>query len=52
MMCVLCHGPIGAGEPVLVYPEGLAHRFRTTCEDVRELDAEFLKEVGVSDAIS
>lgn len=50
--CVLCGGPIGNGEPVVFHGEGLAHRFKTTCEHERELAAErdrdIMHALGVS----
>lgn len=30
--CGICHGPIGIGEPVVAYDDGLAHRFRSDCD--------------------
>lgn len=30
--CQICGGPIGSGEPVVVWEEGFAHRFRPTCD--------------------
>lgn len=39
LICGLCGGPIGVGEPVTGLLAGdLAHRFRTTCEYQLELD--------------
>ena len=40
-ICVLCKGPIGQGEPVICYDDGLAHRFVKTCDDCREDIAEY-----------
>lgn len=30
--CMNCGGPIGAGEPVVPWYPGWAHKFATTCE--------------------
>lgn len=40
IVCVLCGGPIGMGEPVVIYENGLAHRFRTTCDWIKEEEAQ------------
>jgi hypothetical protein len=51
MRCEICRGPIGTGEPVVTYANGLAHRFRTTCDwfkqKIAEYDAKFLAEAKV-----
>lgn len=50
--CKICTGPIFAGEPVVSYDDGLAHRFKTYCayfkEQIAERDAAFLKDLKIS----
>jgi hypothetical protein len=48
IFCKICGYKIGAGEPVNIYPDGYVHRFKTTCEAVKEDDAKFLVELGVA----
>jgi hypothetical protein len=56
-ICAYCNGPIGHGEPIVAWQEvnqisGItsfhtAHRFRITCEHVREDEERFCKELGI-----
>jgi len=34
--CQICGGRLQAGEPVVIYDDGLAHRFSTTCKWYKE----------------
>ena len=36
--CVLCGGEIPAGWPVVALPAGLAHRFKTMCDEPAALE--------------
>ncbi len=46
-ICQICNGPIGAGEPVRAYDDGLAHYFKTTCAWHKEQETAFLKACGI-----
>ena len=36
--CVLCGGEIPSGWPIVSLPVGLAHRFKTMCDQLEPLD--------------
>ena len=40
MNCVLCGGEIPAGWPIVSLPAGLAHRFRTMCDELQPPEEE------------
>ena len=44
MTCKLCGGPIGAGEPVCTFDNGVIHRFKKTCNDFNEARLRELKD--------
>jgi hypothetical protein len=50
-ICAICKGPINSGEPVVAYGDGLAHRFKTTCdyekEHIKVQDAAFARELKI-----
>lgn len=46
-VCQLCNGPIGMGEPVRAYDDGVAHYFKHTCAWHKEQEALFIKAVGI-----
>lgn len=45
--CEICHGPIGYGEPVVGYGDGMAHKFTVTCDWHKDRTAEFERTCGV-----
>jgi hypothetical protein len=51
-LCTLCKGPINMGEPVVFTANGMAHRFKTTCDyerqRIEEEDAKIMAELGVT----
>ncbi len=47
ILCKLCGGKIGQGEPVVTVGDGLAHRFRATCEYERDKSALQAHSLGV-----
>ena len=38
--CVLCGGEIPSGWPIVALPAGLAHRFKTMCDQVQPAEEE------------
>ncbi len=38
--CVLCGGEIPSGWPAVALPAGLAHRFKTMCDELQPLEAQ------------
>lgn len=50
--CKICAGPIYAGEPVVAYDDGWAHRFKTWCthfkREIAEHDEKLMKSMGVA----
>ncbi len=42
-ICQICQGPIQVGEPIVAYDDGVAHRFKTTCEWFKKRQEEALK---------